>query len=317
MKAGRLRRAAPILLILFLLPPAASTACARQPSSGEPRAPARPELDGARALQHVRVLVERGGRVPGSAGHRWTQSYIVRQLRLTYAEVEEVDFAAQTPKGVLAMKNIVGKIPGRSSDVVVLAGHYDALDREGFVGANDSGSSTALLLELARVLGLRKPNPVEVWVVFFDGEEALRQWGPTDGLYGSRYQASLWGRTGALDRIKAVIVLDMVGDKNLTIRRDANSTPWLTDLVWQVAGEKGHGQYFLDETIAIEDDHLPFRQAGVPAVDLIDFDYGPGNRYWHTPQDTADKLSAHSLQVVGEVVLETVERLGARWPGQD
>lgn len=275
----------------------------------------RPVLSGRRAFKHVRTLVERGNRAPGSAGHRWTQGYIVRQLRLAYAEVEEVDFATQTPRGLRPMKNIIGKIRGRSSDLVVLAGHYDTLDREGFVGANDAGSSTGLLLELARVLGLKQPNPVEVWVVFFDGEEAMEKWGTRDGLYGSRYQVSAWERAGVLERIKAVIVVDMIADKDLRLRRDLNSTPWLTDLVWQVAGEKGYGAHFLEETVAIEDDHVPFVRAGVPAVDLIDFDYGPGNRYWHTPQDTLDKLSPRSLEIVGRVVLETVARLGQRWPG--
>jgi Zn-dependent M28 family amino/carboxypeptidase len=280
--------------------------CAREPN--------RPVLSGQRALKHVKVLVRHGNRAPGTPGHRWTQAYVVRQLRLAYAEVEEVSFAAQTPQGLKAMKNIIGKIPGRSSDVVVLAGHYDTLAREGFTGANDSGSSAALLLELARVLGLKQPNPVEIWVVFFDGEEAFQQWSATDGIYGSRYQASAWQREGVLSRIKALIVVDMIGDKDLTLRRDLNSTPWLTDLVWQVAEEKGYGAHFLEEEQSIVDDHVPFVEAGVPAVDLIDFNYGTGNRYWHTSEDTLDKLSARSLEIVGQVVLETVRRLGQRWP---
>jgi glutaminyl-peptide cyclotransferase len=274
----------------------------------------RPILSGERALQHARVLVERGNRAPGTFGYRWAQAYIIRQLRLAHAEVEEVDFVAQTPRGATPLKNIIGKIPGRSRDIVVLAGHYETLSQKGFVGANDGGSSTALLLELARVLGLAQPNPVEVWVVFFDGEEAFQQWSATDGVYGSRYQVSAWGRAGVLERVKAVIVVDMIGDKELTLRRDLNSTPWLTDLVWQVAKMKGYGAYFSEERQAVDDDHVPFVRAGVPAVDLIDFNYGPNNRYWHTAEDTLDKLSAHSFQVVGEVVLATVARLGERWP---
>jgi len=274
----------------------------------------RPVVSGRRAMDHVKVLVERGNRAPGSPAHRWTQGYIVRQLRLAYAEVEEVDFVAQTPRGVVAMKNIIGKIPGRSADVVVVAGHYDTLGTEGFVGANDGGSSTALLLELARVLGLQQPNPVEVWVVFFDGEEAIEQWSDRDGIYGSRYQASLWGRNGVLKRIKAVVVVDMIGDKDLGLLRDLNSTPWLVDLVWQIAQEKGYGPHFLEQMGGITDDHVPFVQAGVPAVDLIDFDYGPANRYWHTAEDTVDKLSSRSFEIVGQVVLETIARLGQRWP---
>lgn len=272
-------------------------------------------VSGERAMEHVRHLVEYGERWPGSPGHDWAQRYIIRHLRLAYTEIEEVDFVTKTPRGLVAMKNLIGKIPGETSDVVVLAGHYDTFRREGFVGANDGGSSVALLLELARVLGLQQPNPAAVWVVLLDGEEAFEQYTESDGLYGSRYQASAWRRAGVLDRIKAVIVVDMIGDGNLALRRDLNSTRWLTDLVWRVAREKGYGDHFLNATTAIHDDHVPFIEAGVPAVDLIDLEYGPDNRYWHTPQDTVDKLSPRSFEVVGEVILEVVDRLSQRWPG--
>ena len=278
--------------------------------------PARAKVSGTRAFDHVRALVRFGGRLPGSAAHRRAQAYLIRHLRLAHAEVEEVDFTAQSPVGLVSMKNIIGKIPGRSSDIVVVAGHYDTKKIRGFVGANDGGSSAALLLELARVLGSQRPNPLTVWVVFFDGEEAFREWSPRDGLYGSRYQVEAWKRSGVLDRIKAVIVVDMIGDQDLTLRRDLHSTAWLTDLVWQVARGKGYQAYFLEETVAVEDDHLPFLQAGVAAVDLIDMAYGPENRYWHTPDDTLDKLSPRSFEIVGEVVLGTVARLGERRPGQ-
>lgn len=302
-----MRRLGPGVLLVFLLASAMSL------SAREPRSES---LSGKQAMQHVEALLRLGDRAPGSRGHRWAQQYIVRQLRLAYAdEIEEVDFVAQTPDGVRAMKNIIGKIPGRSSEIVVLAGHYDTLKKSGFVGANDGGSSAALLLELARVLGYSQPNPLTVWVVFFDGEEAFfEQWSARNGLFGSRYQASVWQREGVLERIKAVIVLDMIGDKELTLRRDLNSTPWLNDLVWQVAQEKGYGDYFLDGSITVLDDHEPFIRAGVPAIDLIDFEYGPGHRYWHTAEDTVDKLSARSFEIVGDVVLETVARLGQRWP---
>lgn len=272
-------------------------------------------VSGERAFAHVKELLRFGPRTPGSRGYRWAQKYIVRHLRLAYAEVEEVDFVVRTPDGLVPMKNIIGKIPGHSSDIVVLAGHYDTKKMEGFIGANDGGSSTALLLELARVLGFQQPNPVTVWVVFFDGEEAVRNWSERDGTYGSRYQASVWERNGVLKRIKAVIVLDMIGDRDLSLSRDLNSTLWLTNLIWRVAREKSWGQHFHEDTLAMLDDHIPFVRAGVPAVDLIDFDYGPGNRYWHTPEDTVDKLHPRSFKIVGEVVLETVRRLGQRWPG--
>lgn len=299
---GRRRGA---LALAFLL--LAGTACAREPN--------RPVLSGERALRHVRELVQWGNRAPGSSGHAWAQAYIIRQLRLAYVdEIGEVDFVAQTPRGMTPMKNIIAKFPGKSSEVVVLAGHYDTLAKEGFVGANDAGSSTALLLELARVVGLKQPPPVTIWIAFFDGEEAFEKWSERDGLYGSRYQASVWQRQGALERIKAVIVVDMVGDKDLRLRRDLNSTPWLTDLIWKIAADKGYSDHFSDAETAVLDDHVPFRQAGVPAVDLIDFEYGPGNQYWHTSEDSVDKLSARSFKIVGEVVLEAVARLGQRWP---
>jgi len=298
------RRLAALALTLVL---GAGTACAREPN--------RPVLSGERALGHVRQLVQWGNRAPGSSGHAWTQAYIIRQLRLAYVDdIEEVDFVARTPKDMTPMKNIIGKLPGKSSEVVVLAGHYDTLAKEGFVGANDAGSSTALLLELARVLGLKQPPPVTIWIVFFDGEEAIEEWSERDGLYGSRYQASVWRRQSSLERIKAVIVVDMVGDKDLRLRRDLNSTPWLTDLIWEIAAGKGYAGHFSEEQSAILDDHVPFRQAGVPAVDLIDLEYGPNNRYWHTSEDSLDKLSAGSFKIVGEVVLEAVARLGQRWP---
>lgn len=271
-----------------------------------PRGP----LSGERAMKHVKELLRAGPRTPGSPAHKYAQDYIEHHLRKAYAEVETVNFLARTPRGSVAMKNIIGKYPGNSDDIVVLASHYDTKEGiEGFVGANDGGSSTGLLLELARVLFRTKNRPT-VWLVFFDGEEAFRQWGPTDGTYGSRYQAGVWQRDGTLRRLRAFILLDMIGDKNLNILRDLNSTPALLDLIWQVSKEKGYQTQFTRSVSAIEDDHLPFVQLGVPSVDLIDYDYGPGNRYWHTRHDTLDKLSARSLQIVGEVVLEVVKRLG-------
>ncbi len=277
-----------------------------------------PPFSGERALKHVRALVRLGPRAPGSTGIQQAREYIRRELRRSSIEVEELAFVASTPRGSLAMTNLVAKIPGKSADIVVLAGHYDTLEPgrvPGFIGANDGGSSTGLLLELARALAERK-NELTIWMVFFDGEEALERWSPRDGLYGSRYLASRWKREGILPRIRAFILLDMVGDRELGLRRELNSTRWLVDLVWEAARELGHSAHFLDEVTAIEDDHLPFAQAGVPAVDLIDFEYGPANRYWHTSADTLDKLSARSLHVVGEVILEVVRRLEERAAGR-
>jgi Zn-dependent M28 family amino/carboxypeptidase len=260
----------------------------------------------------VRALVGFGERRPGSEGHRKAQEYIVAELRKLQVEVEEVGFTAETPRGRVPMKNIIGKIPGRTADQLVVSGHYDTLWRDGFVGANDGGSSTALLLELARVLKQQAPQRMAVWVVFFDGEEAVEQWTESDSLYGSRWQARLWRQQGVLGRVRALINVDMIGDKDLALKRESSSTPWLVELIWKVAREKGYGKHFLDAEVPLLDDHTPFLQLGVPAVDLIDFDYGPGHRYWHTNQDTLDKISPRSMEIAGEVVLESLRRLMQR-----
>ena len=270
-------------------------------------------VDGRRAMTHVRELVQFGPRTPGSSAHRSAQNYIRRELQILGVEVERIGFQADTPRGTVAMTNLIGKIPGGSEELVVIGGHYDTVQLPGFVGANDGGSSAALLLELARVLTKRE-NRQTTWLAFFDGEEAFEEWSERDGLYGSRYQLARWREQRVLPRIRAVIIVDMIGDRDLTIRRESSSTPWLVDLLWQVAAEKGYGKQFQSETIATTDDHTPFLLAGVPAANLIDFDYGPGNRYWHTPQDSPDKLAPRSFVIVGDVVLGVLDRLGPRWP---
>lgn len=275
-----------------------------------------PSFSGKRAYAHVRALVAFGPRAPGSQGIQKARAYLRRELRQAGVDVEEVKFVAQTPRGAVSMTNLVAKIAGKHTDIVVLGGHYDTVDTRripNFVGANDGGSSAAVLLELARVLAARR-NELSIWVVFFDGEEALRQYSARDGFYGSRYLAERWRQQGILPRIRAFILLDMIGDRDLRLPRELNSTPWLRDLVWRAARDLGHAAHFSNQTLVLEDDHLPFLRAGVPAVDLVDFDYGPGNRYWHTSQDTLDKLSARSFEVIGEVVLETLRRLEQRSP---
>ncbi|HEX9764625.1 MAG TPA: M28 family peptidase [Candidatus Acidoferrales bacterium] len=298
-----MRRSWLVLLSLLLVFPAACQAGSKSPAAA---------VSGERAMAHVRALVGFGERRPGSEGHRKAQEYILSELRKLQVEVEEVNFTAETPRGRVPMKNIIAKIPGRSADILVIGGHYDTLWQEGFVGANDGGSSAALLLELARVLKQQGPQRMAVWLVFFDGEEAVEQWTERDSLYGSRWQARLWQQQGVLQRIRALIIVDMIGDKDLALKRESSSTPWLVDLIWKVAREKGYGKHFLDAEVPLLDDHTPFLQLGVPAADLIDFDYGPGHRYWHTPQDTLDKVSPRSMEIVGEVVLESLRRLMQR-----
>jgi glutaminyl-peptide cyclotransferase len=190
---------------------------------------------------------------------------------------------------------------------VVLSGHYDTkrIPGENFVGADDGGSSTGFLLEMAAALHGTEHQD-DVYLVWFDGEEAIRlEWRGTDNLYGSRHLAGRWAQDGTLSRIKALVNVDMIGDKDLGIMQEQNSTPWLRQLVWAAAKRTGYAKYFLDQGGPTEDDHTPFLKAGVPALDLIDFD----KNYWHTGADTMDKLSAHSFEVVGNVLFAALKDL--------
>ena len=272
-------------------------------------AAAEPRFDGAAALHHLERLVAIGPRVAGTPGGTRARDYITAELKRAGVQVRVEAFEAATPDGRVNMANVIGVVAGRRKDVILVGGHYDTKVFKNFVfvGANDGGSSTALLLELARALAAR-PREFTYWIAFFDGEEARAGWTATDSLYGSRRMAADLARRGELPR--AVIVADMIGDRDLNIRREAASTPWLTDLVWDSARRLGQGAHFLGETIGVEDDHAPFLRAGVPAALLIDFDFP----WWHTAQDTLDKVSARSLQIVGDVLLDALpaieDRLG-------
>lgn len=269
------------------------------------------DFSGASALEFTAKAVSFGPRPPGSEASRRLQSYILTQLRLHRCEILEDSFTAQTPLGPIRMKNIVAHFPGTSGQAVAITGHYDTKSMPGryFIGANDGGSSAGFLLEMARALSVRSSRKQGIYLVWFDGEEALGAWSDTDGLYGSRHLASKWAADGTASRLRALINVDMIGDKDLGILLEMNSSASLRRLVWQTAKELGYGRYFLDTPSSVEDDHAPFLGLGVPALDLIDFDYGPGNAYWHTEQDTMDELSAHSFEVVGAVLLETLKRL--------
>jgi Zn-dependent M28 family amino/carboxypeptidase len=255
-------------------------------------------FDGQAAFHHVERLVAIGPRPAGSPAAARTRDYLVAELKRAGLEVRVEPFEARTPEGVIRMANVVAVVPGRRPDVVMIAGHYDTkVFRDfRFVGANDGGSSAALLVELARALAARR-GEYTYWIAFFDGEEARGSWTADDSLYGSRHMAEELRRTRRLPR--AVVVADMIGDRDLDIRRESTSTRWLTDLVWDTAARLGHGRHFLADSQAVEDDHAPFMAAGVPGALLIDFDFPP----WHTAEDTLDKVSAQSLQVVGDVLL--------------
>ena len=265
-----------------------------------------PSFDADAAWREVVRLVELGPRPAGSAALARAQRYIVDELTRAGLQVRLGSFEARTPDGPITMVNVIAILPGRRSDVIMLGGHYDTklFTDFRFVGANDGGSSAGLLLELARRLAGRR-REFTYWVVFFDGEEARRDWSATDGIYGSRQLAAELRRSGEIRRLRSVIVVDMIGDANLDIRRESYSTPWLTDLVWASARRLGYGAYFRSDAVAVEDDHVPFLRARVPAVDVIDIEYPP----WHTAGDTLEQISPKSLGIVGEVILDTLPAL--------
>jgi hypothetical protein len=280
--------------------------------NAEPAPPAESTggFDGNKAFDHVAQLVAIGPRTPASDGIRRAQVYIKAQLQSYGCQVDEDDFHAQTPVGDVAMKNINAKSPGEGQGIILLMTHYDTLSSvKGFVGAEDSGSSTGLMLEMARLLcGKKQPNAV--WIAFLDGEEAFVNWNQDeDHTYGSRELAARMAVSGDLKRVKAVILADMVGQNNLEIHRESDSTKWLTDLVWKKAASLGYENIFTSQEGQIADDHQPFLGRGVPAVDIIDLDGFTRPGYWHTTQDTLDKVSPKSLAIVGYVILESVNEL--------
>lgn len=228
-------------------------------------------------------------------------------------------FTGQTPNGPVPMANIIVKFPGTSGKAIVVSGHYDTkrIPMVKFIGANDGGSSTGFLIEFTRVASTLK-HPDDLYVVFFDGEEAVGAWSATDGVYGSRHLAEKWTADGTLSRIRALINIDMIGDKDLQVANESSSSQSLRTQVWNIAARLGDAKYFSHEAQGIEDDHAPFLSAGVNAIDIMDADYGgpqtaatPFGPYWHNDKDTMDKLGAHSFQVVGDVVVELVKQLGS------
>jgi len=263
---------------------------------------APPKFDGTAALKHIERLVAIGPRVAGTPSGVRAREYIAGEARkIPGAQVQVRPFEATTPDGPMSMANVVAVLPGARPDVIMVAGHYDTkLFREfRFVGANDGGSSAALLLELGRGLaGLSRRYTY--WLVWFDGEEARGAWTDTDSLYGSRHLATELSKAGRLPR--AMVLVDMIGDRDLSINREAHSSAWLTDIIWDAAARLGYGSHFKRDLMPVEDDHVPFLRLGVPATLLIDFSYPP----WHTAEDTLDKVSAQSLSVVGEVLLEAL-----------
>ncbi len=267
------------------------------------------DFSGRQALDYTQKAVNFGPRPPGSAAIQQLQSYIIEQIRSHGATLMTDDFTATTPKGSLAMRNLIARFPGSSGRAIVISGHYDTkLTPPGFVGANDGGSSTGFLLEMLNVLK-GAPRKDDVWLVWLDGEEAFAQWSATDSLYGSRHLAQKWLADGTAPKIKALINVDMIGDKNLDLLYDASSAAGLRDLIWQVGDQLGFSANFPRARSGIDDDHQPFLRAGIRSADVIDFDYGPDNSWWHNEQDSMDKLSANSFHIVGAVIQNVIPRI--------
>jgi len=295
-------------------PRSESTATAPAPPEGAPTDSAPlPHIDSKRAFQYTREVTAFGPRYMGSENHKKLERYILDHLKGD--QVEEDAFTADTVEGKFPVRNIIAKFPGSKDGIIVILGHYDTnypLRNTGYVGANDGGSSTAILLEYANQLRGKKRDGYSVWLVWTDGEEAVQKWSDTDSLYGARHLAEKWEKDGTLKKIKALMVMDMIGDADLNIDRNTNGAPWLLDLIYAAAEREGYQSHFYARQGPIEDDHLPFVKRGVPSADVIDLNYGYDNVFHHTPQDTMDKLSPKSLEIVGDTILETIHMLDQR-----
>jgi Zn-dependent M28 family amino/carboxypeptidase len=266
-------------------------------------------FDGKRAYEQVAKQVSYGPRPAGSPALAKLQDYLEAELKSYGCTAETDSFSADTPAGRLPMKNFLVKIPGEKPGIILLGTHYDTKRLDNFVGADDAGSSTGVMMELARLFCKQPPQKYAVWIAFFDGEEAVNpQWKDPDNRYGSRQMAAKLAASGDLKNVRAFILADLVGANNLLVKPEENSTKSLNELVWKIAAQLGYQNIFVNEQIlGVSDDHLSFLSRKVPSVDLINLNTSTG--YWHTPQDTMDKISPKSLAIVGNVILETIKQL--------
>jgi len=293
----------------------ASASASTSAQSGTVAKAGAPVFDSSKAWEHLRQMVAIGPRPSGSAAIKQTRAYIKAQLSGMGLKAEDQTFTGQTPNGPIEMVNLILRLPGRRTDRILFTGHYDTklFTNEVFVGASDGASSGAFLIELARVLK-DQPREFTYEFVWFDGEEAVVDWyhklpdGSTDNTYRSKHYVKAGKQANSLTSIKAMILIDMIGDRDLKIRREQLSTKWLKDAIWGAAKRVGHGNVFLDEETEVQDDHIPFLNAGVPSVDVIDLDYTA----WHTPADNLSAVSARSLQVVGDVILAAIPDIEKR-----
>lgn len=290
-------------------PAPASTPLTFPPDNSPP-----PGFDADRAMQYAKEIVKFGPRPLGTANHKKAEDYI--ESRLKGDQVEDDSFTADTNIGKFPVHNIIAKFPGTKDGIIIFASHYDTnypLRNTSYVGANDGASSSALLLEIANQLRGKRNDGYSIWLVWDDAEEAMKPDTEvdfmTDALYGITHLAEKWQADGTLKKIKAFMLADMIGDADLNIDREGNSAPWLQEVVYEAATRLGYQSHFYARALPMDDDHIPFVKRGVPSIDLIDFSYGYNNVFWHTPQDTVDKLSPQSLKIVGQVMLESVRIL--------
>ena len=295
--------------------PRASVSTSSRPAPTSP--PIVAAFNGERAMDHVKKQIEFGPRPPESQQLAKTRSYITNELKSYGLTVSLDEFTATTPQGEKKMANIVGEIPGETKTLILITSHYDTKFYKdmNFVGANDPAASVGTLLEIGRVLGSRKEKPkVTYRLVFFDGEEAFCEgWSDCgdeknpDNTYGSRHYVSQLRAHNELENARALILLDMMGYKNLELGRDTTSTKWLQDIIWQTGRELGYNKVFVDREEGVGgDDHEPFLSAGVDSVDIIQLTSYP---YWHRADDTIDKVSAQSMKIVGETVLASLPKI--------
>lgn len=298
-------------LFLLFVPALLIGACTPKPSEDVIWvAPTPDQIDGQSALVRVENLLAMGLRDSGTEGGARAAEWLADELRQMGLQVEIDTFENLTPDGPIVFRNVVATLSGKSEKQVVLLSHYDTKINmpEGFQGANDSGSSTGLLLELASVYAKTSERPAGLVFAFVDGEECRHLYGSSDGLHGSRQLVRQLKDRGEAEHVVAAVVLDMIGDADLSMTVPRNSSPELVKRVFDAAREEGVRNRFRLYS-SILDDHVPFLKAGIPAIDLIDFNFGsaPGlNDYWHTENDTLDKLSADNLEVVGRITLRAV-----------
>jgi glutaminyl-peptide cyclotransferase len=288
-------------LVLLALASTALVSCGRAESVSAPDTKIWEQFSGEKALAHVQYLVDLGPRTPGSGAIEKSRDYIENQLKASGWQTIQQAFSDETPRGKVRFVNLIARFSGQKSIVpsFLLCSHYDTktFSNFRFVGANDAGSSTGLLLELARVLGQRPNLASKIELVFFDGEEAYENFSDTDGLYGSRYFAKQLSESKTAKRFRGGILFDMVGDRSLDITLPPDSPAQIARDIFASADALKLRNYFTYFDRSILDDHTPLNQVGIPTIDIIDFDYPP----WHTAEDTMDKLSAQSLQIVGSV----------------